>query len=494
METKGSPPPLPAPPPLQRGESVRLPGLVATDIRFTAPLDYFGTPGLPRSLAGSGLTIFAREVVLSHKAPSRASLPAVLYLQGGPGYEGPRPADASGFVKRLAEEFRVILLDQRGTGLSSAVTVESLADISDDPEEQAAYLRCLRADSIIRDAELLRASLLGTTTQWTILGQSFGGFCCLSYLSFFPNSLSAVLITGGLSPAHLPGCSADSVYRRLLPRVIRQMDAYYEAFPADEAVVREVVRHLDSLPERYAPLPSGSHLTVAAFQSAGLSCLGFAGGFARLHYLLERAFEPAKRPAGGGRGGGGGDPNGAADHLPAVRLSSYFLSSIEGLLLPSVNPLYALLHESIYCDGGDEAPAWSAERMRSTMPEFNAAARARAGQRVYLTGEQVYPSSFEDVAGLRAAAGAANALAQWRDWTPLYDLPTLRTNTVPVAAAVYLNDMFVDFELSREVADVVAGVKIWVTSEYAHSGLREHPTRVLDRLFGLLRGKVTLES
>lgn len=303
-----------------------------------------------------------------------------------------------------------------------------------------------------------------------------------------------MLITGGLSPAHLPGCSADSVYRRLLPRVIRQMDAYYEAFPADEAVVREVVRHLDSLPERYAPLPSGSHLTVAAFQSAGLSCLGFAGGFARLHYLLERAFEPAKRPAGGGRGGGGGDPNGAADRLPAVRLSSYFLSSIEGLLLPSVNPLYALLHESIYCDGGDEAPAWSAERMRSTMPEFNAAARARAGQRVYLTGEQVYPSSFEDVAGLRAAAGAANALAQWRDWTPLYDLPTLRTNTVPVAAAVYLNDMFVDFELSREVADVVAGVKIWVTSEYAHSGLREHPTRVLDRLFGLLRGKVTLES
>lgn len=387
-----------------------------------------------------------------------------------------------------------LFVDRRGTGLSSAVTVESLADISDDPEEQAAYLRCLRADSIIRDAELLRASLLGTTTQWTILGQSFGGFCCLSYLSFFPNSLSAVLITGGLSPAHLPGCSADQVYQRLLPRVIRQMDAYYEAFPADEAVVRDVVLHLDSLPERYAPLPSGSHLTVAAFQSAGLSCLGFAGGFARLHYLLERVFEPSKRPERGALAGGGGDPNGSADDASSVRLSSYFLSSIDGLLLPSINPLYALLHESIYCDGGDQAPSWSAERVRSSMPKFNAVTRARSGQRVYLTGEQVYPSSFQDVAGLQAAAGAADALARWRDWTPLYDLPTLRTNTVPVAAAVYLNDMFVDFELSREVADVVAGVKIWVTSEYAHSGLREHPTRVLDRLFGLLRGKVTLES
>jgi len=384
---------------------------------------------------------------------------------------------------------------RRGTGLSTALTVESLADISSDPEEQAAYLRCLRADSIIRDAELLRASLLGANAQWTILGQSFGGFCCLSYLSFFPRSLAAVLITGGLSPAHLPGCSADEVYRRLLPRVVRQMDAYYEAFPADEAVVRDVVLHLDGLPGGHAPLPSGSHLTVAAFQSAGLSCLGFAGGFARLHFLLERAFEPAKRPAGGAAAApaaAGGNPNGATG--APVRLSAHFLSAMEGLLLPSVNPLYALLHESIYCDGGRAAPAWSAERIRSGLPVFDAARRARAGERVYLTGEQVYPSAFADVAGLRPAAGAAEALARWTDWTRLYDVEALRANTVPVAAAVYLNDMFVDFELSREVADVVRGVKVWVTSEYAHSGLREHPSRVLDRLFGLLRGKVTLES
>lgn len=388
---------------------------------------------------------------------------------------------------------------RRGTGLSSAVTVESLADISDDPEEQAAYLRCLRADSIIRDAELLRASLLGTTTQWTILGQSFGGFCCLSYLSFFPRSLAAVLITGGLSPAHIPGCSADAVYRRLLPRVIRQMDTYYDVFPADEAVVRRVVLHLDGLPDKYALLPSGSHLTVAAFQSAGLSCLGFAGGFARLHYLLERAFEPAKRWGGGGAPGGGSGNGGSAAAngtvaAEPVRLSVHFLSSMEGLLLPAINPLYALLHESIYCDGGGAAPAWSAERVRASMPEFDAAPRARAGARVYLTGEQVYPSSFVDVAGLRPAANAADALARWGEWSRLYDLPTLRANTVPVAAAVYANDMFVDFDLSREVADAVGGVKVWVTSEYAHSGLREHPTRVLDRLFGMLRGKVTLES
>lgn len=39
-------------------------------------------------------------------------LPYLLYLQGGPGFESPRPAEASGWMKRACEEYRVILLDQ----------------------------------------------------------------------------------------------------------------------------------------------------------------------------------------------------------------------------------------------------------------------------------------------------------------------------------------------------------------------------------------------
>ena len=48
----------------------------------------------------------------------------------------------------------------------------------------------LRADSIVRDAELLRRLLLpaeGPLSKWTLLGQSFGGFCCVTYLSFAPD-------------------------------------------------------------------------------------------------------------------------------------------------------------------------------------------------------------------------------------------------------------------------------------------------------------------
>jgi hypothetical protein len=62
-----------------------------------------------------------------------------------------------------------------------------------------AYVACNnRADSIVADAELVRKALLavpassasgsgsGSDGRWSILGQSFGGFCALTYLSMAP--------------------------------------------------------------------------------------------------------------------------------------------------------------------------------------------------------------------------------------------------------------------------------------------------------------------
>ena len=40
------------------------------------------------------------------------SLPYLLYLQGGPGFESPRPTEASGWIGKASEEYRVILMDQ----------------------------------------------------------------------------------------------------------------------------------------------------------------------------------------------------------------------------------------------------------------------------------------------------------------------------------------------------------------------------------------------
>ena len=51
-------------------------------------------------------------------------------------------------------------------------------------------LLACRADSIVADAEVVREALVAKgdlqTARWTLLGQSFGGFCAVQYLSVAP--------------------------------------------------------------------------------------------------------------------------------------------------------------------------------------------------------------------------------------------------------------------------------------------------------------------
>ena len=57
-----------------------------------------------------------------------------------------------------------------------------------DAKAQADYLAHFRADSIVADAELIRPQVTGGA-PWAVLGQSFGGFCTVSYLSMAPGGL-----------------------------------------------------------------------------------------------------------------------------------------------------------------------------------------------------------------------------------------------------------------------------------------------------------------
>lgn len=57
----------------------------------------------------------------------------------------------------------------------------------------------------VRDCEYIRSNLLShkkdaPERKWSLLGQSFGGFIALNYLSFFPEGLKEVFLTGGLAP------------------------------------------------------------------------------------------------------------------------------------------------------------------------------------------------------------------------------------------------------------------------------------------------------
>jgi pimeloyl-ACP methyl ester carboxylesterase len=97
----------------------------------------------------------------------------------------------------------MLFLDQRGTGLSTAVTAATLVKRG-NPQEQADYLRNFRADSIVKDCEAIRQCVTADYPEekrkWSILGQSFGGFCAVNYLSKFPEGLREVFLCGGLPP------------------------------------------------------------------------------------------------------------------------------------------------------------------------------------------------------------------------------------------------------------------------------------------------------
>ncbi|PON91152.1 Peptidase S [Trema orientale] len=447
------------------GKWFSVPDLRLRDHRFTVPLDY----SADRSGASPKISVFAREVVAVGK--EEQPLPYLLYLQGGPGFECPRPTEAGGWIQKACEEFRVVLMDQRGTGLSTPLTSSSMLQLK-SAEDLADYIKHFRADNIVNDAEFIRVCLVPDAGPWTVLGQSYGGFCAVTYLSFAQEGLKQVLLTGGIPPIGNE-CTADAVYRVCYEQVKLQNEKYYKRYPEDIEIVQEVVKYLSESEGGGVDLPSGGILTPKGLQTLGLSCLGSYAGFERLHYMFETVWDPVLVP---------GAPK---------RISYNFLDSFEKLIAFKTNPLYALLHESIYCEGASSR--WSAHRIRAEYGcEFDAIRAAKEGHPVLFTGEMIFPWMFDEFQALKKFKNAAHILAQKKDWPPLYNITALNNNKVPVAAAVYYDDMYVNFKLATETASQIEGIRLWINNEYMHSGLRDSGSRVFDYLMGMLNGKKPL--
>jgi pimeloyl-ACP methyl ester carboxylesterase len=200
----------------------------------------------------------------------RADLPYLLFLQGGPGFEAARLTETGGWVAAATDQFRVLLLDQRGTGRSTRVSTASvLRRGPNDPAAQATYLSHFRADAIVADAEAIRTALIGENGKWSMLGQSFGGFCITRYLSASPGGIKEAFLTGGLPPlVHEPD-AAPRAYRKLLDRVAAQNKKFYRRFPGDAEVVRSVAKFLaqaDGGSGRGVKTPSGGRLSLRGLQ------------------------------------------------------------------------------------------------------------------------------------------------------------------------------------------------------------------------------------
>lgn len=402
--------------------------LTVEEHTLTVPL-VWGDPADPRTI-----DIFARVVARE----GGESLPYLVFLQGGPGHEAPRPFHSStspAWLDEALAHYRLVLLDQRGTGLSTPVGDHDLAR---GAEAVAEHLTHLRADAIVRDCEAMRQHLGATT--WSVLGQSFGGFTTLAYLSTDAASLEDVFITGGLSAV---GRHPDDVYALCYDKMRDASERYYRRFPEHRDAMRRLVDLADA---GGIVLPDGEVVSRSRLRSVG-SALGTNDGWQTLWSILER------------------DPSSNAFRYDLMHAMPY-----DGR-----NPLYFAFHESSYADG--HATRWSAERTEPT--DFR-------DDPTLFTGEHIRREWTETVPAFQPWRDVALHLAEF-EWPSIYDAAAISASGATGAAAVYINDVYVPYEFSLETAKLLPGVQLWQTSEHEHNGLRSGP--VLSHLIDLAHGR-----
>jgi hypothetical protein len=98
----------------------------------------------------------------------------------------------------------------------------------------------------------------------------------------------------------------------------------------------------------------------------------------------------------------------------------------------------------------------------------------------------------------------SESLATKNDWLPLFDASNMRkalsggaSAKTRAAAAVYYEDMYVDFDCCMKLVQRGApleGVKVWVTNEYQHSGLRDDGASIVQKLLGMAKGGIRVPS
>ncbi|KAK3489947.1 hypothetical protein B0T13DRAFT_519489 [Neurospora crassa] len=477
----------------------------------------------------------------------------ILYLCGGPGDGNP-----SGKVPELNKfcinrGYQVLYVHYRGTGLSplffDSTAKTKVLNMSD--HDKANYLAKFRQDNIVRDLEAIRLCLekeFATNIQWTLICQSFGGWVATTYLSFLPRSLEAVYISAGMPPL---GKTPREVYEKTYVHIVRRNEDYFnEYFPEDQEHVRTIVEHLRDK----APLQKGVEGQPASFRGYELDG---ENGERKGCYLTYQTFMTLGRTFGSApvicRDS---DEDGDEEEEPISlttsirppkiplpyqklhRLIASFISDLDHSMSSSKSndestisketlslytnlesfalhrrPLYALIHEAIYCSSTcpqtSQPSNWAAidVALSHSLGAFSWLAPTSSiipseEEKYYFTGETLYPAPLLSPLGGPAVTpflGAADILAQKADWPALYDFCSLGQNAktakeeesgmtkVKVSAVAYKQDMYVDLGLSQQAAELIGGCELVVCpfGSWGHGSLKEvgKTGRVLGWLF-----------
>ncbi|PNP89711.1 alpha/beta fold hydrolase [Gardnerella sp. DNF00502] len=448
-----------------------VPGLYVEERAIDVPLDWEGnTPG--DQVKGETIRLFCR--VITSPQHAHDDLPLLVFLQGGPGGQCPRPLSPSsdGWIEEAVKHFRIVLPDQRGVGRSSRVDASTMKRMAADGvsvEHQAWYLKRFLADSIVRDFEHLRISEFDAK-PWVSLGQSYGGFLTLTYLSLFPQGLIASFTTGGIP--HVPA-NAREVYEHTFPRMATKTEQFYERYPQDVARVAAIA---DRISQGDVVLPNGENLTVERLQTLG-SSFGMKPSFERIHWVLDSAFSDADGSLKAFKHSGGSISG---------SLSDEFLYSIMDET--SSSPLYWPLQEFIYADGELDNPIrWAAQQVRDSMPEFSCSARP-----LLFTGEAVFPWMFDQELALSPFKPAVDSMMEDKKFGKIYDEEQLSNNEVPLQAAVYFDDLYVDSGLQLDTLSRISNSHYWTTNEFEHDGV--HGSKVFRHLLDEARDRGDLQA
>lgn len=452
--------------------------LRVTELWFQVPLDYSKPDG-------HTLTLFARRAVRSDTpvepppggsestdkaSGSSSSSPApkryIVYLEGGPGFGNREPQDHPLTRTALNRDYQVLLLDHRGTGFSTPVGADMLDLLEGGVEAKVEYLKLMRQDNTVRDCEAVRKCLTRGwpehRAKWSIFGQSYGGFVSMSYLSMHPEGLSEVFLTGGLAPVLR---TADEVYQSVFPRIAHRNDSYYRKFPEDINSVRQLAAYIEG--KGGIALPAGGTLTVPRLLTLGIA-FGGHGGIDSVHSIILNL-------------------KSSLDQFGFFTRAA--LTPVENHTPFDSNIIYAILHEAIYCDGPGKASNWASQRVGEKHPCFPwlrpGKSAASLEKPLYFSGENIFPFHFDTYPELIQLKEVAQKLAGFDNWPRLYNKDQLRRNEVPVYAASYVDDMYVDANLARETARLVNGTKVFETNAMYHNALRAKAEEVLGQLFSL---------
>ncbi|CAI4216559.1 unnamed protein product [Parascedosporium putredinis] len=158
------------------------------------------------------------------------------------------------------------------------------------------------------------------------------------------DKVAEVFLTGGIPPVDV---DPKEVYQATFTKLVERNIAYYKKFPGDIAVVNYIANHIHE--QDGIQLPGGGHLTVQRLMTLGLA-FGAHDGFQVVHSLLTRM---------------------KLEITQFGHLSRASLSTMELDVPFDTNPIYAILHEAIYCFGPGVTSNWAALRAGSQLGVYD---------------------------------------------------------------------------------------------------------------------------